>query len=136
MLAYIIGLIATVVVFSILDFIWLGTVAFSFYESHIGDLLLSSPNWTAGLTFYFMYMIGIYYFVVIPGVKHRSALRGLLNGAIFGFMAYGTYDLTNMATLSGWSWNVVIVDMIWGTFATGLTGFLASLAARRLTAST
>ena len=75
MRAYIIALVTTVLVFSALDFIWLGTVAFSFYQANIGMLLLESPNWSAGLAFYFMYMIGMYYFVVIPGVKHRSSLR-------------------------------------------------------------
>ena len=131
MRAYPIAVIATIVVFSILDFIWLGTVAFSFYETHIGTLLLDAPNWNAGLAFYFMYMAGIFYFAVIPGVRRMSPLRGLLNGALLGFLAYGTYDLTNMATLKNWSWQVVAVDMAWGTFATGLTGFLATLAARR-----
>lgn len=129
---FLVAVIATVLCFSALDFIWLGTVAFDFYQSEIGPLLLESPNWNAGLSFYLMYMIGIFYFAVMPGVKARSALKGLANGALFGLMAYGTYDLTNMATLSGWSWTVVAVDMAWGAFATGLTGFVATLAANRL----
>ncbi|WP_319519924.1 DUF2177 family protein [uncultured Martelella sp.] len=115
------------VCFSLLDFIWLGTVAFSFYEAEIGSLLLASPNWYAGLTFYGMYLIGIYYFSVYPGVKAGSWRKGLVNGAVFGLMAYGTYDLTNMATLKDWSWAVVGVDMAWGMFATGLTGLVSCL---------
>ena len=123
----------TAICFSALDFIWLGTVAFDFYQSEIGPLLLPSPNWNAGRSFYFMYLIGICYFAVLPGAKAGAALRGLVNGALFGLMAYGTYDLTNMATLAGWSWTVVAVDMAWGAFATGLTGFVASVATLKLT---
>ena len=130
-----IAFVATAICFSLLDFIWLGTIAFPFYQSEIGPLLLPSPNWTAGLSFYFMYLLGIFYFAVLPGVKAGSALKGLANGAIFGLMAYGTYDLTNMATLAGWSWTVVFVDMAWGAFATGLTGLVASFATLKLTSS-
>ncbi|AJY46586.1 DUF2177 family protein [Martelella endophytica] len=135
MRARLIAVIATVAVFSLCDFIWLGTVAFSFYEAEIGGLLLAEPNWTAGLAFYGMYMIGIYYFGVLPGIRRRSRLRALFNGALFGLMAYGTYDLTNMATLEGWSWNVVALDMAWGLFASGLTAFLATWAGIRFSAS-
>lgn len=124
--------IATAICFSALDFIWLGTVAFDFYQSEIGPLLLAEPNWNAGLAFYFMYLLGITYFAVLPSVRTGAVWKGLVNGALFGLMAYGTYDLTNMATLSGWSWTVVAVDMAWGAFATGLTGLLASLAVLRL----
>ncbi len=134
MTRYLIAFAIMAACFSALDFIWLGTVAFSFYEAEIGGLLLASPNWTAGLSFYFMYLIGIYYFVVYSGIKARSWLKGLVNGAAFGFIAYGTYDLTNMATLKDWSWAVVGVDMAWGTFATGLTGFVSTFATGRIMA--
>lgn len=124
--------VLTAICFSALDFVWLGTIAFDFYQSEIGPLLLPSPNWSAGLSFYLMYLIGICYFAVLPGIAAGSALKALVNGALFGLMAYGTYDLTNMATLSGWSWAVVAVDMAWGAFATGLTGLVASFATLRL----
>jgi uncharacterized membrane protein len=29
---------------------------------------------------------------------------GCLYGALFGFVVYAAYDLTNLATLRGWRW--------------------------------
>ena len=124
--------VATAICFSLLDFIWLGTIAFPFYQSEIGPLLLPSPNWTAGLSFYLMYLIGIFYFAVLPGVRAGSALKGLINGAVFGLMAYGTYDLTNMATLAGWSWTVGAVDMAWGAVLTSMSALAGFYGARFL----
>ncbi|WP_333630300.1 DUF2177 family protein, partial [Agrobacterium cavarae] len=46
--------------------------------------------------------------------------EALLSGAIFGFLAYGTYDMTNLSTLKGWTWRLCVVDIIWGTLLTSL----------------
>ncbi len=42
-------------------------------------------------------------------------MDALLIGALFGFMTYATYDLTNLATLKDWPLTVTIVDLVWGT---------------------
>ena len=39
----------------------------------------------------------------------------LVTGALFGFFAYATYDLTNLATLRGWPLGLSLVDIAWGT---------------------
>jgi uncharacterized membrane protein len=39
----------------------------------------------------------------------------LVMAALFGFFAYATYDLTNLATLKGWPLGLSLVDMAWGT---------------------
>ncbi|WP_176085865.1 DUF2177 family protein [Martelella sp. HB161492] len=129
---HVIACAVLVICFSALDFIWLGTVAFPFYEARIGALLLAEPEWSAAFSFYGLYLIGIYVFVIRAGLDRRSARIAALRGAGFGLFAYGTYDLTNMATLAGWSWAVVAVDMVWGMFATGLASAIAVLAACRL----
>jgi len=109
----------TTIVFFLIDFIWLGTVAKSFYFKHIGDLLLQPFNVPAAVGFYLVYIIGIFIFAIMPSYEAGSAVKALFYGALFGFFAYATYDMTNLATLKGWSVIVVIVDIIWGTVLTG-----------------
>ena len=52
--------------------------------------------------------------------------------AILGAMAYATYDLTNLATLRGWTLPMALADIGWGTAVTALAataGFLGARAA-------
>ena len=70
--------------------------------------------------------------VVLPILKYGLLRTVFLNGFVFGFVAYGTYNLTNMATLTGWSVNVVIVDMLWGGFLTGVSATLAVYGTRKI----
>lgn len=109
----------TTIVFFFIDFLWLGTVAKSFYAKHIGDLLLQQFNIPAAVGFYLLYIVGIFIFAILPGYDAQSASKALLLGALFGFFAYATYDMTNLATLKGWSVTVVVVDILWGTILTG-----------------
>ena len=75
-------------------------------------------NWVAALIFYLLFIIGIFIFVIYPSIEKQSPGRALVLGAIFGLITYATYDLTNYATLKGFPLNVVVVDLIWGTFIT------------------
>ena len=47
-------------------------------------------------------------------------------GALFGLVAYATYDLTNLATLRGWSLPVTLVDIAWGAAVTALSAAVAT----------
>ncbi|MFT4504323.1 DUF2177 family protein [Caballeronia sp. 15711] len=115
----------TAVVFLVLDAIWLGVISRSLYQREIGGLLLAKPNFVAAAVFYVIYIAGMVYFCVVPGVVEQSALRGLMNGAIFGIVAYATYDLTNLATLKGWSTTLVFVDVAWGAVASAAASAVA-----------
>lgn len=119
----ILGYLMTTGVFFFIDFIWLGTIAKSFYFKHIGDLLLQPFNIPAAVGFYLVYIIGIFIFAIMPGYEASSATRALFYGGLFGFFAYATYDMTNLATLKGWSVTVVAVDILWGTILTGVVAF-------------
>lgn len=105
-------------VFFGIDIAWLGVVASNFYNDQIGFLLADRVNWTAASFFYLLYIVSILYFAVLPGLKEGSVLRSGMNGAFLGFIAYATYDLTNLATLNGWPIAIVAVDMLWGTILT------------------
>lgn len=103
-------------VFLLIDMIWLGLIAKKFYRKHLGFLMRPDVNWTAAIIFYVIFIIGIVAFVVAPALDKDSLSHALLYGALFGFVTYSTYDLTNLATLNKWPVLITIVDLIWGTF--------------------
>jgi len=92
----------------------------SFYRGELGPLLLERPRWGAAALFYLMYAGGTLFFAVAPGAEHGTWLRTLVCGALLGLVCYGTYDLSNLATLRGWSTTAVAVDMAWGIVVTAL----------------
>lgn len=130
MIQYIYLYFLAVPIFFLIDMLWLGFVANKFYQSQLAHLL-GPVNWTAAITFYLLYIVGIVVFAILPGIESSSLVRTLILGALFGFIAYATYDLTNLATLNDWPMAVVVVDMIWGAVLTasvaGITYYLARL---------
>ncbi len=100
--------------FFALDMIWLGLVAHSFYQSQIGFLLKEEISWPAALVFYFLFVFGLVYFVIAPGIALKKPGATALNGALFGLVTYSAYDLTNLAVTKGWPLPVTLVDLAWG----------------------
>lgn len=105
----------TIPLFFAIDIIWLGYVARNFYKTQLNHLLSPDVNWLAAFLFYFIYIIGILFFAVRPGLEAESLVRTCVLGALFGFFTYATYDLTNLATLRNWPLPVAVVDILWGT---------------------
>ncbi len=101
-------------IFFAIDMMWLGVVAKNFYRSQIGTLMKSNPNWTAAIIFYLIFIVGLVVFVITPAVEKGSWTHALLFGALFGFVCYATYDLTNLAVAKDWPLLVTIVDLAWG----------------------
>jgi uncharacterized membrane protein len=118
-------------VMGVLDFIWLGTVAKTFYRSQIGKLLLDKPNMTAAVLFYVIYVVGVVTFVISPALEKDSLSYALTRGALFGFVAYATYDLTNLATMKGFTAKVVVVDLAWGALLTAVVAGVTFLICNR-----
>jgi uncharacterized membrane protein len=119
----IISYILTTIVFFAIDMVWLGYIAKNLYRKYLGALLSDSVNWTAAIIFYLVFIVGIFIFVILPAVEKQSVLRALLYGAVFGFITYATYDLTNYATLKGFPLNIVIIDLAWGAVLTAVVSF-------------
>ena len=101
-------------VFFAIDMFWLGVVAKNFYRSQIGALLKPDVNWVAAIIFYLIFIAGLVVFVIAPAVEKGSWTHALLFGALFGFVCYATYDLTNLAVAKDWPLLVTIVDLAWG----------------------
>ena len=109
----------TAVVFFAIDIVWLGFVAKDLYGKYLGHLLRPDVNWIAGGLFYLLYIVGILIFAVYPAVDKNSLRHAIIMGALFGFFAYATYDLTNLATLRDWPLAISVIDIAWGVFLTG-----------------
>ena len=118
---------ATLVVFCVLDFAWLGFVAKSFYQSEVGSLMLPKPNLVAAAILYVLLAAGLVVFAVLPA---ESLGRAAMAGAFLGLVVYGVYDLTNLAVLSGWTLRLALVDMAWGTVASAAAASVGYLAGR------
>lgn len=104
--------------FALIDGIWLSFVANKFYRSQLGSLLLEKPNLPAAVLFYVVFLIGLVVFVISPAISSNDWKVALGLGALFGFVTYATYDLTNLATLKSYPITLTIVDMAWGTVLT------------------
>lgn len=102
-------------VFLAIDLLWLGIVARGFYARQLGPLMRSDVNWYAAITFYLAFVLGLVVFVVVPAVDAASWQRAAGYGALFGFVSYATYDLTNLATVERWPLVMTMVDLVWGS---------------------
>jgi uncharacterized membrane protein len=124
--------LSTLAVFFVIDMIWLGLVARGLYRKYLGFLLSPSPNWTAAILFYLLWVAGLLVFVVVPGLQAGSVKKVLLLGALFGFLTYATYDLTNQATLKDWPLTITVVDLLWGTTLATAVSYISFLIGRWL----
>jgi uncharacterized membrane protein len=119
--------LSTLAVFFVIDMIWLGLAARGLYRKYLGFLLSPSPNWTAAILFYLLWVAGLLVFVVVPGLQAGSVKKVLLLGALFGFLTYATYDLTNQATLKDWPLTITVVDLLWGTTLATAVSYISFL---------
>lgn len=116
--------LVSLTVFFAIDLIWLGVIAKDLYKDQIGFLLSNEVRWSPAILFYFLYIAGLTFFVILPVFREGNWLSALLYGGFFGLVCYGTYDLTNLATLKGWPLKIVVFDLLWGTFITALTSLI------------
>lgn len=127
---YVVLYLATATVFLVVDAIWLKAVMRPLFEREVGDLLADEIRLAPAAGFYLLYVVGILWFASVPGWRSGDWGGAVLNAALFGFFAYGTYEATNFATLRGWTWTMVAIDVGWGTTLTAGAA-LAGLAITR-----
>lgn len=108
--------IVAFVVFLAIDAVWLGFIAKNIYNKELGFILSPNPNLLAAAVFYLIFIGGLVYFVIHPGLANKDISQVLISGLVFGVVTYATYDLTNMATIANWPLKITIIDMIWGGF--------------------
>lgn len=106
--------ILTLTVFFAVDLLWLGVIAKSIYNKHLGSLLAEKVNWTSAIIFYCLFVGFMFLFVIFPAIEKDSVFRALWLGAAYGFITYATYELTNHAILKGWPSSIILIDLAWG----------------------
>ncbi len=128
---YVIAYLAAGLYMAVVDSVWL-TSMISVYRQNIGELLLPDGiRIVPAIAFYLLYIFGIVWFAVSPALANGGSLQtAALNGALLGLVCYGTYDLTNQATLKVWPTFITLMDMSWGAFLTATAAIAATLAAR------
>jgi uncharacterized membrane protein len=123
------GVVAVVMV--AMDVLWLGFIAKSLYQDGIGHLMAERPQAWAALAFYTVYAVGLVVFVVVPRAEVAGWHGTAWMAALFGFVAYATYDLSNLATLQAWPLWLSLVDMAWGSVASAVAAAAGKLAMDR-----
>lgn len=119
------------IIFLIVDILWLSFAVKNFYKPNIGSLLNENPVMWAAILFYVIYVLGLAIVIIYPSID-KSTLYIFFVSTVFGIVSYGTYNLTNMATLKNWSVNVVYVDMIWGGLLTGVSVSIGIYLAKKI----
>ena len=124
--------LAAVATLAVMDALWLGLVATAFYQQQIGHLMAAEPRLGVAAVFYLLYLVGVLIFAIRPALAAGSGRLALTLGSAFGFFAYMTYDLTNLATLRDWPAIVALVDIAWGMLVSAASAWVGYLAAMRV----
>lgn len=114
----------SLVVFLSIDALWLLVISKKLYSQEIGHLMANTPNLIAAAVFYLIFLVALIYFVINPAVETGDVVKLLISAALFGFVTYATYDLTNLATLKDWPLKITIIDLIWGTSLATIVSYL------------
>ncbi|MEM8787171.1 MAG: DUF2177 family protein [Pseudomonadota bacterium] len=118
--------------FLVLDAVALTQLIRPHFETHVGGLLRENILYGAAVAFYLLYIAGILYFATLPGLAAQDLRQTIVSALVLGFMAYGTYEFTNMTTIEGWRWSMVLIDTAWGMTLTASVAALGYAGGRWL----
>lgn len=130
MIKYVAAYLGAGLTFAAIDFVWLTTMTNRLYKPVIGPIMADKPDMKAAVAFYLISIAGTVFLAIAPALKEGNWTRAAINGAVLGFVAYATYDLTNQATLSVWQTKLTLIDLAWGTFLTMVSATGGYFAAR------
>ena len=124
--------LVTGVIFLIADAIMLSTVMQPLFAQHLGDTLREGIRPLPAVLFYLIYMAGVVWFAGWPALRDGTPVTALVNGAILGLVAYGTYELTSWTVMRDWHPSMVAADMAWGATLTAVSAWGGVMAARAI----
>jgi uncharacterized membrane protein len=130
MIKYIVAYLGAGVTFAAIDAVWLTTMTNRLYKPVLGPILAEKPDMKAAVAFYLISIFGTVFLAIAPALREGGWQRAAINGAVLGFVAYATYDLTNQATLNVWSLRLTLIDLCWGTALTTVSALGGYFAAR------
>lgn len=130
---YLIAYVSAVLAFLVLDGLWLGLIAKNFYAEQMGELLRKDFLVAPAAGFYLAYAAGLVFLAVRPMQPELSLANVALYGAVVGFLAYGTYDMTNLSTVRGWPPMMSVIDLLWGTVLSAGVATASAMSVRHFT---
>lgn len=117
---WIVAYVAAAIAFGVLDALWLRWAAPNLYRPVIGEIMAKDLRVGAAAAFYVIYVAGMVWFAIKPGIVSGNVSTAMLNGALLGALCYATFDLTSQAVMKVWSTQISVMDIAWGAFATAL----------------
>lgn len=130
---WIIAYVAAAIAFGVLDFFYLRWAAPNLYRPVIGEIMTRDVRVGAAAAFYLIYIAGMVYFAIRPGLESGNVLTAVLNGALLGALCYATFDLTSQAVMKVWATHLTVTDIVWGAFATGTAAGVATWTTLKIT---
>lgn len=124
-MSFVIAYVVVLVVFGIIDAIWISQVAIDMYRCMLGDAMVDRVRILPAVLFYFSFPVGIVVFAVLPGLRDESVLTSFGLALLFGALCYATYDLTNYATLKFWQPMVTVIDIVYGAVVSAISATIA-----------
>jgi len=126
MTKWVIAYVSAGITFGILDALWLNWAGPNLYQPVIGEIIAEEFRVAPAAAFYLIYLAGMCWFAIKPGVESGQVKTALVNGALLGALCYATFDLTSQAVFTVWATHISLADIAWGSFATGSTASTAT----------
>lgn len=126
MTKWVIAYISAAIVFGVMDAIWLRWAGPNLYGPVIGEIMAENFRIAPAAAFYLVYLAGMCWFAIKPGLESGQVSTALLNGAILGAVCYATFDLTSQAVFKVWATHISVADILWGTFVTATSAAIAT----------
>lgn len=108
----------TILLFLIIDGIWIKLFMKSLYLENLAPILLREGTdikvrmFPAFLSYVCIY--GLYVITVLKNAHNQKAVTFFLNSFICGVLVYGTYDFTCLALFKNFNYKIALIDTIWG----------------------
>lgn len=134
MTKWIIAYVVAAIAFGVLDAMWLRWAGPNLYRPVIGEIMAENFRVVPAAVFYLIYLAGMVWFAIRPGLESGQVSAAILNGALLGALCYATFDLTSQAVFKVWATHVSVLDIMWGTFATAMASGIATWATLKITA--
>ena len=136
LLKWIIAYGVAAVSFLALDMVWLRWASVNLYKPVIGEIMADKFNGGAAVAFYLIYIAGVCWFAIRPGVEGGGVQSAMLNGILLGALCYATFDLTSQAVMKVWATHISVLDILWGAFVTGAASGIATFVVLRFVPAT
>ena len=108
------------------DTLWLKYIAHDWYMKLFGQWI-QSFNIIPALCFYLLFVAGLHVFIIHMLPEGTASFQYALYGIFFGCVAYATYDLTNLATITNWPLYGACVDIVWGSCVAGFGMYVTAV---------